>query len=116
WRRCPRTPVFKPGIDRAQRFVNLAWLTPREEGYSRAIPLRLLAAFPEKAVSSPEPARKEWEAGLMGLRWRRPQLDAAGRQRQWLLALGDGSYDVKAIWGQLPERTSLVVRTAKNRA
>jgi hypothetical protein len=116
WRRCPRTPVFRLGIDRAQRFVNLAWLTPRQDGYSRAIPLRWWPAFPPKAVASPEPPRKEWEAGLAGLCWLRQQLDEAGRQEQWLLGVGDGSYDVKRIWPGLPSRTTLTVRGAKNRA
>src|SRR5512133_1134383 len=49
WLKAPRTPVFKVGIHRAQRFVHGAWLTPMEDGYSRAIPLRFLPAFPSKA-------------------------------------------------------------------
>jgi hypothetical protein len=44
------TAVFKPGIQRAQRFLDLSWLVPLAEGFSRAIPLRWLPAFPEKAV------------------------------------------------------------------
>lgn len=116
WRRCPRTPVFGMGIDRAQRFVNLAWLTPPEEGYSRAIPLRLWPAFPATAVAWSEPPCKEWEAGLRALGWLRKQLDEAGRVEQWLMAVGDGAYDVKGIWRQVPERTTLCVRGAKNRA
>src|SRR5512133_817573 len=34
WLRCPRTPVWRPGIHRAQRFVNGSWLIPPEQGYS----------------------------------------------------------------------------------
>ncbi|MDW8368165.1 MAG: hypothetical protein RMK49_20165, partial [Abditibacteriales bacterium] len=104
WRRCPRTPVFGLGIDRAQRFVNLAWLTPQEEGYSRAIPLRLWPAFPAQAVAWSEPPRQEWKAGLRALGWLRQQRDEAGRAEQWLIAVGDGAYDVTGIWRHLPER------------
>ena len=43
---------FRPGLQRAQRFLHGAWLTPLEEGYSRAIALRFLPAFPEKAVAA----------------------------------------------------------------
>ena len=53
WLKAPRTPVFKVGIHRAQRFVHGAWLTPLEAGYSRAVPLRFLPAFPPKAKPAP---------------------------------------------------------------
>ena len=46
WLKAPRTPVFKVGIHRAQRFLHGSWLTPIEGGYSRALPLRFLPAFP----------------------------------------------------------------------
>jgi hypothetical protein len=36
WLKAPRTPVFKVGIHRAQRFLHGLWLTPMEAGYSRA--------------------------------------------------------------------------------
>lgn len=49
WLKAPRTPVFKVGIQRVQRFVHGSWLTPMETGNSRAIPLRFLPAFPAKA-------------------------------------------------------------------
>jgi hypothetical protein len=39
WLKCPRRPPWKPGIHRAQRFVHLAALLPRWQGYSRALPL-----------------------------------------------------------------------------
>jgi hypothetical protein len=48
--------------------------------------------------------------------WLRTELDAAGRQEQQLLVVGDGSYDTAALWTSLPERTILVARTARNRA
>ena len=48
WLKCPRTPAWKVGIHRAQRFLNVSWLTPQREGFSRAMPLRFLAAFPDK--------------------------------------------------------------------
>lgn len=41
WLKSPRTPPFSPGPHRAQRFLHLAALLPRNtEGYTRALPLR----------------------------------------------------------------------------
>lgn len=115
WMKAPRTPVFKVGIHRAQRYVHGAWLTPMEGGYSRAIPLRFLPAFPPKAKPAAEPPRREWEAGSAFLHWVRQELDDAGREEQLLLSLEDGSYDTLNFWRNLPERTVLAVRTARNR-
>ena len=115
WLKAPRTPVFKVGIHRAQRFVHGSWLTPMEAGYSRAIPLRFLPAFPPKAKPANVPAQREWEAGASFLKWVREELDEAERRTQMLLALADGSYDTLNFWRELPERTVLAVRTARNR-
>ncbi len=116
WWKALGSAPFKPGLARAQRFVNLSWLTPRQEGYSRALPLRMIPAFPEKAVLAEEQHRKDWEAGIMGLGWVRQQLDGAGRMEQWILALVDGGFErVAAFWRQLPERTILLGRTARSR-
>jgi hypothetical protein len=48
--------------------------------------------------------------------WLRTELDAAGRQEQDLLVVGDGSYDTAGLWTSLPERTVLLARTARTRA
>jgi hypothetical protein len=40
---------------------DLAWLTPMENGYSRAIPLLWLPAFTQKAFLRSAEAKKEWE-------------------------------------------------------
>jgi hypothetical protein len=111
-----RFSAFRPGIHRAQRFLHGAWLTPIQEGFSRAIPLRFLPAFPEKAVPSEHPHQREWEAGLRFLQWVRCRLDGAGRSKQLILALADGGFDVLELWRGLPKRVVLVVRTARNRA
>src|SRR5512143_369769 len=87
WLKAPRTPVFKVGIHRAQRFVHGAWLTPLEAGYSRAVPLRFLP----KAKPAPVAPQREWEAGLAFLPWTRQELDAADRYDQVLLTLADGA-------------------------
>lgn len=115
WLKAPRTPVFKVGIHRAQRFLHGAWLTPLEAGYSRAVPLRFLPAFPPKAKPAPVAPQREWEAGLTFLHWTRQELDAMGRRDQVVLALADGLYDTLNFWRGLPERTMLAVRTARNR-
>lgn len=115
WLRNPRTPVFKVGIHRAQRWFNGAWLTPPEAGYSRAIPLKWLPAFPEKAASEEHPARKEWEAAVEFLNWLREGLDAQERAEQPILMVADGNYDTIGLWQNLPERTIVLARSAKNR-
>lgn len=116
WLKAARTAAFRPGIERAQRFLTGAWLTPLENGYSRAIPLRFIPAFPPKAVPAETPPRSEWEAGLLYLQWVRSELDQAEREQQQVLAVADGSFDVLELWRQLPERVHLIVRTARNRA
>ena len=117
WLRDSRFSAFRPGIHRAQRFLHGAWLTPMEEGFSRAIPLRFLPAFPPKAVPAEAPSqRREWEAGLVFLKWVRERLDAAGRSGQKVLVLADGGFDVLELWKGLPANTLLAVRTARNRA
>lgn len=115
WLKAPRTPVFKVGIHRAQRFMHGAWLTPMEAGYSRAIPLRFLPAFPPKAKPAGVASQTEGEAGLSFLHWTRQGLDEAGREQQLILTLADGSFDTLNFWRGLPERTVLAVRTARNR-
>ena len=67
WLKCPRTPPWKPGSHRAQRFVHLAALLPRWQGYSRALPLRWVPAFPPKVVPGAAAPRKESEAALPDL-------------------------------------------------
>ena len=115
WLKCPRNPPWRVGIERAQRFLNGSWLTPLVRGYSRAIPLRFLPAFTEKAVHHGHPACKEHQAGSQFVAWVRAQLDAAGRDAQRLLCLADGSYDKPDFWRALPAHTHALVRTAKNR-
>lgn len=115
WLPAPRTAVFRRGIHRAQRFVHGAWLPPIEKGYTRAIPLRFVPAFPQKAVPALEPWRREWAAGLSYVTWLRGELDAAGRAGQTLLAIADASYDVAELWQGLPERSIGLIRTKRNR-
>jgi hypothetical protein len=92
WMRGLRTAKFKPGIERGQRFIEGAWLTPRVDGYRRAIPLRCLPAFTAKSITCEgrEPCT-EVDAGLTFLGWMRQQMDEAGRQEQQLLSLHDGT-------------------------
>lgn len=115
WARAAGTAVFRPGLWHAQRFVHGAWLTPCWNGFSRAVTLRLLAAFTPKAVPAHTPPRKEWQAARDFIGWVRAQLDAAGRAGQALLVLGDGAYDTVALWRALPAGTVLLARCAKNR-
>lgn len=115
WLKNPRTPPFKIGIHRAQRFVNLSWLTPQQAGFRRAIPLRWLPAFPEKAVLQAHQPVKEQVVGVEVLQWLRQRLTQEGRARQPLLILADGSYDKPDFWKGLPTDSAALVRTARNR-
>lgn len=118
WLHNPASPVFKRGIHQAQRFLHGAWFVPAEKGYSRAIPLGLLPAFTQKARRQVSETCKEWEAALSFIGWVREQLDAAGRQQQSLLALGDGGFDTLDLWKAMTglHKVTLLVRSAKNRA
>ena len=115
WLRDARFSAFRPGIHRAQRFLHGAWLTPLESGYSRAIPLRFLPAFPPKAIPAETAPRREWEAGKLFIDWLRAGLDRAGRAGQQILLLADGGFDVLELWRGLPDRVILITRTARNR-
>lgn len=115
WLRSLRTAIFKVGIHHAQRWFNGCWLVPAEKGYSRAVPLRWLPAFPEKARRSVTAARKEWEAALDFLQWLRAQLVQHGRAAQRILMVADGGYDTLPLWQALPEGVILLARSARNR-
>jgi hypothetical protein len=115
WSRARGTAPWAPGFCRQQRFENICWLTPIQQGYRRAVPLRWIHTPSPKAVPSCDAACKEWEAGLTGIQWTRSQLDHAGRSSQELIVFADGSYDVNKLWTGLPPNTTLVTRCAKNR-
>lgn len=115
WLHNPLSPVFKRGIRRAQRWFNGSWLLPGEEGYSRALPLRFIPAFTEKACRQRTEPCKEWEAAVLFLAWLRAQFARLGRGRQRLLVVADGSYDTLNLWKHLPEQVILLARSAKNR-
>ena len=115
WLRNPRTPTFKIGLHRAQRWFNGSWLMPAENGYSRAMPLRWLPAFTAKSKRKVHEACTEWQAALEFLSWLRTQFVALGRGQQRLLMVADGSYDTLKLWQQLPADVILMARSAKNR-
>ncbi|MGQ9614565.1 transposase [Chloroflexus sp.] len=114
WLHARRTVVFKRGLHRAQRFGHCAWLPPRVKGFTRAIPLRCLPAFPPTAAPADVPSANEWEVGVACSRWVRQQLTAAGRAAQWVVVLADGARDTVGMWRGLPAQVALIVRTARN--
>lgn len=115
WLRNMRTPPFKIGIHRAQRWFNGSWLMPSENGYSRAMPLRWMPAFTQKSVRQKYEACKEWEAAIHFLKWVRRGLNRLGRRQQKVLMVVDGSYDTLGLWKNLPEGVIVLARSAKNR-
>jgi hypothetical protein len=115
WGRAPRTAYFKPGLARLQRFENVCWLTPAEQGYRRAVPLKWEPLATAHSVSGMEATCKEWEAGRQAMGWLRDELDAQGRSDQLLLMACDGAYDVNSLWKDVSARTVVVTRCAKNR-
>jgi hypothetical protein len=118
WTHAPRTPPFRRGIHRAQRWELLSWLTPRSaSGDCRAIPLRpALIRSPTSQPCGDIPAQPEWQAGLALLSWLRAELVRCGHARQRLLVLGDGAYSTAKLWAALPHQVTLLARCAKNRA
>lgn len=118
WLHAPRTPVFKRGIHRAQRWTHLALLLPRSvTGYSRAVPVRFDPAVPAKGRRPADmPARTEWEVGLEQMHWFRGALDQRGRSGQPLLVVADSGWQGAGVWAALPQRTSLLAGCRVNRA
>lgn len=116
WLRNLRPPPFRTGIHYAQRWFNGCWMMPAEQGYSRAMPLRWLPAFTEKARCQATQPCKEWQAALQFMTWLLAQLSAWGRSQQTILLLGDGNYDTLPLWQQLPQGIILLARSARNRA
>lgn len=115
WLRNLRTPPFRLGIHRSQRWFHGAWLMPAENGYSRAMPLLWLPAFTSKSPRQEMVACKEWQAAVVFLRWLRQSLGQLRRTKQPILMVGDGSYDTLNLWKHLPPDVILLARTAKNR-
>ena len=115
WAKGLNTAYFQKGLVRAQRYVAIWWLTPMVKGFSRAIPIRSLPAFPKKAVASNYRWAKEWAVGVALINWLREQLNELGQSKKMLLVLLDGSYDVAELWAGLPDGVCLAARTARNR-
>ena len=115
WLPHPGTAPFHRGLSLRQRWFHLAWLTPAEGGYTRAIPLLWLPAFTAKAKRQTQPARSEVRAAQVALRWLRAALRTLGRGTLPILFVGDGRYDQVNLWRQRPPGVILMARSAKNR-
>jgi len=115
WLPHPGSAPFRRGLSWQQRWFHLAWLTPAENGYSRALPLLWLPAFTPKARRTCTPARSEIRAAQKALAWLLRALRRLGRRSLRLLFLGDGRYDQVALWRRLPAGVILLARSARNR-
>jgi hypothetical protein len=118
WLNAPRTPAWRPGIHRAQRWVGLSALLPRSDaGESRTVPLSFEPAPAPTATAWPgQPPRTEWEAGRDALAQLRADLVRADRAEQPILAVADSSYGGAPLRQSLPPGVVLLTRCAKNRA
>lgn len=116
--RQPRTPPWRRGIHLAQRYVGISVLLPRSAaGDSRAVPLKWeLLRTAKTTPMGDAPEQGESAGGVQLIQWLRQRLDAEGRWRQPLLVLGDGAYSTAPVLANLPARTMLLARCAKNRA
>lgn len=116
--RHPRTPAWKPGIHRAQRWQGVSGLTPpTETGDCRTVPLWFEPAPPPGARQWPDrPATPEWQAAIDGIRWVRATLDTLEDRPRPLVMVGDGAYCGAPMWTALPPQTTLIARCARNRA
>ncbi len=106
WWPAPNTAHFR-------RRLELAWLTPAEDSYYRAMPMRRLLAPTAKSVPCSATPCREWKACLQGLTWARALLTSVGRATKRLVGVLVGSYDPQGIWKAAPEHTTLLVRRAK---
>jgi hypothetical protein len=116
WARNPRSPAFRPGIHQAQSWSHGSWLTPVQDGYSRAVPIWWQPAFTARATHIVVAPRTETAAAGDFLCALRGQLDQQGRAGQTVLCVGDGRYDELSLWKSLPRQTVLLARSARNRA
>lgn len=114
----PRTPAWKPGIHRAQRWEGVSGLTPpTADGDCRTVPLWFVPApTPSSRPWSEHPRMAEWQAALVGVQTVRDTLDAITPSPRSLVVVGDGAYCGAPVWTALPAETFLIARCAKNRA
>ena len=73
-------------------------------------------AFTAKSKRQVTEACTECEAAGHSLAWLRHELDEVDRENQQVLVLGDGSYDTVYMWNHVPAHTTLLARSARNRA
>lgn len=116
--RHPRTPAWKPGIHRAQRWEGVSGLTPpTAEGDCRTVPLWFAPApTPSSRAWERHPRMPEWQAAITGLHAVRESMDTLTPPSRSLVVVGDGAYCGAGVWTSLPATTVLIARCAKNRA
>lgn len=116
--RCPRNPVWAPGLHYQQRWEGVSALLPcSAQGDSRAVPLAFVPAPTPTATPWPgHPACTEGEAALGALAQVQADLAALGQPERPLLLLADGNYSGAPFLKALPATVLLIARCAKNRA
>jgi hypothetical protein len=116
--RCPRNPVWAPGLHYQQRWEGLSALLPiSAQGDSRAVPLVFTPAPTPRATPWPaHPPCTEGEAAFGTVAQLNDDLTTLGQPGRQVLLLGDGQYSSAPFLKALPANVHLLARCARNRA
>lgn len=129
YQRDPMSPPFHVNLTLGLRFLQASLLVPLHRSCqisSRALPIRFeeVSRVQKPGRKATEEMKQQYRAALkqqnlsqrfvaMGEQLRR-ELDQAGGRNKILVLAGDGSFCNRTCFGQMPERTILLVRARKD--
>jgi hypothetical protein len=129
YQRDPMSPPFHVNLTLGLRFLQASLLMPlhrTSQISSRALPIRFeeVSRVQRPGKKATAEMKQQYRAALkqqnlsqrfvaMGEQLRR-QLDHAGGRNKILVLAGDGSFCNRTCFGQIPERTALLVRARKD--
>src|SRR5262245_61490633 len=129
YQRDPMSPPFHVDLTLGLRFLQASLLVPlhrTSQVSSRALPIRFeeVSRVQKPGRKATEEMKQQYRTALkqqnlsqrfvaMGEQLRR-ELDQAGGRNKILVLAGDGSFCNRTCFGQIPERTILLVRARKD--
>lgn len=129
YQRDPMSPPFHVNLTLGLRFLQASLLVPlhrTSQVSSRALPIRFeeVSRVQKPGRKATQEMKQQYRAALkqqnlsqrfvaMGEQLRR-ELDQAGGRNKILVLAGDGSFCNRTCFGQIPERTILLVRARKD--